>query len=131
MDLSLGPWKGEMSVEETLRQPLADAMGAEAWKIVEKTPGFTPKKSPKGKAASAGYAISGKVTNAIKDGRKVTVMATFQVWVDGTFPNVTPITGQATAEGSMTAVDAIRDITEERITKILGLIKAGSIIKAK
>lgn len=130
MDVSLGPWKGLMSVDEKLRQPLADAMGHTAWKTVEGTAGFTPKEGPKDKPASSGFAISGKVTNTIKEGGKTRVMATFEVWFDGTFPNIKSVNGEAYSEGSMTAKDAIEAITEGKIAQILGLVKAGTLKKA-
>ena len=130
MDVSLGPWTGAMSVGDKLRQPLADAMGDEAWKTVKNTAGFTPQKSPEGKPAPSGFTISGKVTNVVKEGARLHVMATYTLWADGTFANIQPVPGDAYAEGSMTAEDALRAVTEARVTKLLGLIKSGAAAKA-
>ena len=44
--------------------------------------------------------------------------------------NVPPVEGNGFAEGSNTAEDALRAITEARINKILGVIKTGRVVKA-
>jgi hypothetical protein len=59
-------------------------MGDEAWKTVDKTAGFTPKEAPKGKSATKGYGISGRVTSVVKQGKSLEVLSTFTIWVDGT-----------------------------------------------
>ena len=111
MDVTLGPW----TAAHVENKPLAVVMGEKAWKTVEKAAGFTPKEASKGK--SKGYGISGRVNSVVKHGNSVQVLSTFTIWVDGTLSNVAPIQGAGSAEGSSTAEDAMRGITENRITK--------------
>ena len=125
MDVTLGPW----TAAHAENKPLAEAMGDEAWKTVEKTTGFTPKEAPKGKPAM-GYTISGKLTSVVKKGNSTQIFMTFTIWIDGTISNVPPIQGTGFAEGSSTAEDAVRAITENRIKKILETIKTGRVVKA-
>jgi hypothetical protein len=127
MDVTLGPWTAALAEHK----PLAEAMGNEAWKTVEKAAGFTPKALPIGNAAIKGYSISGRVTSVVIQGRTKEVYSTFTIWVDGTMSNVPPISGNATALGSDTAEDALRAVTEMRVTKILQTIKTGRVLKAK
>jgi hypothetical protein len=129
MDITLGPWRAEMSVDKQY-QPLAEAMAKPAWETVKNTPGFEPKEAVKGEAAKTGFTISGKLTNVIKDGNGLRVFATFTILLDGTFVNVQPVKGDAIAIGEP-PVNALIAVTEDRITKILKLIKAGSVKKAK
>ena len=127
MDVTLGPWTAEHPADK----PLAAAMGDEAWKTVEKTSGFTPKEAPKDKSAAVkGYGISGRLTSVVKKGNTVQIFSAFTIWVDGTMSNVPPIQGTGGAEGSSTAEDAVRAITESRITKILATLKTGRVLKA-
>ena len=126
MDVTLGPW----TAAHVENKSLAEAMGDEAWKTVAKAAGFTPKEAPKGKSAVKGYSISGKVNSVVKQGNSVQVLSTFTIWVDGTLSNVAPIQGAGSAEGSNTAEDAMRGITENRITMILEKLKTGNIRKA-
>ncbi len=73
MDIFLGPWTAEMSVEESLRKPLAAAMGDEAFNTVKNAPDFTPKLADPKKPDSGGFTISGKVKNVLKQGGKTHV----------------------------------------------------------
>ena len=126
MDVTLGPW----TAAHVENKPLAEAMGDEAWKTVKKAAGFTPKEAPKGKSATNGYGISGRVNSVVKQGNSLQVLSTFTIWVDGTLSNVAPIQGAGSADGSSTAEDAMRGITENRITKILEKIKTGQVHQA-
>src|SRR6266849_4299675 len=126
VDVTLGPWKAESVDDKTL----AEAMGDQAWKTVEKADGFTPRKDPHGKLAKSGFTISGRLTSVVKMGGTTHVFSTFTIWVDGTMSNVPPVEGNGLAEGSNTAEDASRAITEARINKILGVIKTGRVVKA-
>ena len=126
MDVTLGPW----TAAHAENKPLAVVMGEKAWKTVEKAAGFTPKGAPKGKSATKGYGVSGRVNSVVKQGNSLQVLSTFTIWVDGTLSNAQPIQGNASAEGSSTAEDAMRDITEDRITKILEKIKTGQVHQA-
>ena len=116
MDVTLGPWTAEMAVEEPLRKPLIAAMGSAAMAKAKSTPGISPKEATLGKPAKSGFTISGKVTSAVKHGGDTVVNATFTLWVDGTFSNVKPLTGGATASGSMGAEDAVAAVTESRVS---------------
>jgi hypothetical protein len=127
MDVTLGPWKADHPAD----QPLADAMGDEARKTVEKTDGFEPKGAVQGKPAAKGYTVSGRLTSAEKQGNRVNIFSAFTIWVDGTVSNVPPIQGSGFAEGSNTAEDAVRAITESKIKQILDTIKTGRVIKAR
>jgi len=126
VDVTLGPWTAAHAENKSL----AVVMGEKAWKTVEKANGFTPKEAPKGKSATKGYGISGRVNSVVKHGNSVQVLSTFTIWVDGTMSNTQPIQGNASAEDGSTAEDAIRDITEDRVTMILEKLKTGSIRKA-
>ncbi len=126
MDVILGPW----AAAHVENKPLAEAMGDEAWKTVKNAAGFTPKEAPKGQSATKGYGISGRLTNVVRQGNSVKVFSAFTIWVDGTLSNVAPIQGSAAADGSNTAEDAVRALTEDRIEKILKTIKTGAVHKA-
>ena len=68
MDIWLGPWTVDMSIDKTKGQPIADAMGAEAFDTVKSTNGFTPQKvGEDGKPAPRGFTISGKITVLAKE----------------------------------------------------------------
>jgi hypothetical protein len=127
MDVNLGPW----TAAQAEYKPLAEAMGDEAWKTVEKAAGFTPKKAPPGAAPTKGYGISGRLTSVAKQGRTVQILSAFTIMVDGTLSNVPPIQGSGFAKGSNTAEDATRMITEMRIKKILETLKTGRVIKVR
>ena len=126
MDVNLGPW----TAAHPENKPLAEAMGDEAWKTVEKAAGFKPKKNPPGKTATKGYTVSGRLTNVAKQANTVQVFSAFTILVDGAISNVPPIQGAGSAEGSSTAEDAVRAITEMRIKKILDTLKTGRVVKA-
>ncbi len=128
MDVTLGPWKVAKGVDKEY-QPLAEAMGDEARKTAEKTAGFTPKAAENGKPAASGFTISGTITTVLKKGRSFHIRSVFTVWVDGTFSNVKELAGDGSAD-STPAEDAVRAITESRITKILVAIKSGQVKKA-
>jgi hypothetical protein len=130
VDVTLGPWKADISIDEPQRTALAEAMGDEAWKTVEKADGFTPQKAPEGKPAKKGYTISGKITSVVKEGGTISVFITFTIWVDGTISNVPPVQGTGSATGGNTAEDVVRAITESRIKKILEALKTGKVAKA-
>ncbi len=127
MEVSLGPW----TAAHPENKPLAEAMGDEAWKAVEKAAGFTPKKAPQGNNGAKGYTVSGRITNIAKQGNTVQVFSAFTILVDGSLSNVPPIQGNGSAEGSSSAEDAVRAITENRIKKILDTLKTGRVAKAK
>jgi hypothetical protein len=129
MDVTLGPWKADKSVNESQGKPLAEAMGDEAWKTVTNLPDFTPLKAPGGKPADKGFTISGVLASVAKKGVSTEVVAKFTLWVDGTFSNVAPLDGRASAEGSSSAEDALRAVTEDRVTMLLMAIKAGHVAK--
>ena len=128
MDVTLGPWTVAKGVEKEY-QPLAEAMGDEARKTVDKTAGFTPKTAENGKPAAKGFTISGRITTVLKKGHSIHIRSLFTVWVDGTFSNVKELAGDGSADGSP-AADAVRAITENCVTKLLVAIKAGQIRKA-
>jgi hypothetical protein len=132
VDVTLGSWTAEASVDEKERKPLTVAMADAARNKVKNTPGFTPKDAAQGKPAKAGFTISGKLTNVLKSSAGVTVKATFTLWVDGTFSNVKPLAGEATASGfgTTTAEEALRAVTESRVKTLLDAIKSGRAAKA-
>ena len=130
MDIALGPWTAEKNVEEKQRQPLAAAMGDEAWNTVKKTDGFTPKEAALGVPAKSGFTISGKVVQVARQGGNVQVKLMFTLWADGTFSNVAPLPGQGAAQGSAGAEDALRAITESKVNQLLEAIKSGRAAKA-
>jgi hypothetical protein len=129
MDITLGPWTVDMSIDKTKGQPIADAMGAESFDTVKKTAGFTPVNAVNGKPAPSGFTISGKLTKLAKEPNGMHVQGTFTVQLDATFVNIGPVVGNAWAQGSMTAIDAIQGVADDRIAKILSLIKAGQVKK--
>jgi len=133
MDVTLGPWTADVSVEESQRKPLAKAMGDAAWNKVKNTAGFTPKEAPLGKPAKKGFTISGKVTHVVKGETGVTSRAIFTLWVDGTFSNVAPLKGEASSSGngSRDAEEALIAVTESRVKTLLDAIKGGRAAKAR
>lgn len=128
MDVTLGPWTADMSVAANDRKPLTDAMGDEAWNTVNKVAGFTPKKAGKGKPGK-GFTIFGRLTHVVRNGRSVEVLAKFNVLVDGALSNVAMLDGRASADGSSTAEDALRAVTESRINTLLQAIKQGRVAR--
>jgi hypothetical protein len=129
MDVTLGPWTAEKSVDPKQGKTLAEAMGDEARKTA-KSAGFTPQDAPQGNPAKSGFTISGKVVKVSKLGNKIQVKLMFTLWADGTFSNVAPLSGEGEAEGSSSAEDAVRAITEDRVDKLLEAIKSGRAAKA-
>jgi hypothetical protein len=129
VDLALGPWTAAKTVEEKQRKLLAEAMGDEAWRLVKRSADFTPVKA-EGKPAAKGFTISGDIVKVVKQGHEVQVVAKYTLWVDGTFPNIAPVEGRASATGSMGAEDALRAVTENRVKMLLDVIKSGRIQKA-
>jgi hypothetical protein len=130
MDITLGPWTAAKSIDEKQGKPLAEAMGDEAWNTVKKKDGFTPKKAVPGSPTKSGFTISGQVLQAIKQGNSVQVKLMFTLWADGTFSNVAPLPGQGAAQGSASAEDALRAITESKVNQLLEAIKSGRAGKA-
>ncbi len=132
MDVTLGPWTAEAAVDEKDRKPLTEAMADAARSKVKNTTGFTAKDA-QGTPAKAGFTISGRLGNVLKSHAGVTVKATYTLWLDGTFSNVAPLAGEATAAGfgSTTAEEALRAVTESRVKTLLDAIRAGHVIKAK
>jgi|GEM_PF-6372955 len=126
MDVTLGPW----TAAHPENKALAEAMGDEAWKTVQKADGFTPKEAPKGNSPVKGYSVSGRVLSVTKQGSSTHVSVAFTIWVDGTMSNVPPVPGAGFAEGGSTAEDVVRAITEARIEKILATLKTGRVVKA-
>jgi hypothetical protein len=131
MDITLGPWTAAKTINEKQRQPLADAMGDEAWNTVKKKSGFTPKQADGGTPAKSGFTISGQVLQVAKQGIDLQVKLMFTLWTDGTFSNVAPVPGQATAQGSASAEDALRAITESKVNQLLEAITSGRAVKAR
>ncbi len=129
MDITLGPWTVDLSIDKTKGQPIADAMGAEAFDTVKGTAGFTPQKAVNGKPAPSGFTISGKLTKLAKEPNGMHVQGTFTIQLDATFVNIMPVVGDAWAQGSMTPIDAVQAVTDDRIAKILGMIKKNQIKK--
>ena len=66
----------------------------------------------------------------IKAGSPTFLLKSIGLLQDGTLSNTQPIQGAGSADGSSTAEDAMRGITENRITMILEKLKTGSIRKA-
>lgn len=130
MDITLGPWTAAKTIDAKQRQPLADAMGDEAWNTVKKKDGFTPIKADGGTAAKSGFTISGQVVQVAKQGINLQVKLMFTLWADGTFSNVAPLPGQGAAQGSSSAEDALRAITEAKVNQLLDAIKSGRAGKA-
>lgn len=130
MDITLGPWTAAKTIDAKQRQPLADAMGDEALKTVNKKGGFTPKKADGGTPATSGFTISGQVLQVAKQGIGIQVKLMFTLWADGTFSNIAPVPGQATAEGSMGAEDALRAVTEAKVNQLLDALASGRAAKA-
>ncbi len=132
MDITLGPWTVDLSIDKTKGQPIADAAGDEAFTAVKGTAGFTPQKvGTDGKPAPSGFTISGKLTKLAKEPNGMHVQVTFTVLIDGSFPNIMPVVGDAWAEGSNTPIDAVQALVDAKIAKILALIKSGQIKKAR
>jgi hypothetical protein len=129
MDINLGPWTAAKTIDAKLRQTLPDAMGDEAWNTVKKKDGFTPIKVQGAAPAQSGFTISGQVIQVTKQGTDLKVKATFTLWVDGTFSNVVSPPGEATAQGSAGAEDALRAITENKVNQLLDAIKSGRAAK--
>lgn len=123
MDIFLGPWKAAQAENKAL----ADAMGDEAKKTVTKADGFTAHVLPKGGIAKTGFTIAGTVKSVVKEGRTAHVFTTYAVAVGNSLSNITNINGTGFAEGSSTAEDVVRAITEARVNKILDLINAGTV----
>ncbi len=130
MDITLGPWTAAKTINQKQRQPLAETMGDEAWNTVKKKGGFTPKKADGGTPAKTGFTISGQVLQIAKQGIDLQVKLMFTLWVDGTFSNVAPLPGQAIAQGSAGAEDALRAITESKVNQLLEAITSGRAGKA-
>jgi hypothetical protein len=128
VDVTLGPWKVAKGVEKEYK-PLAEAMADEARKTANKPAGFTPKDAENGKPAASGFTVSGTITTVLKKGHSIHIRSLFTVWVDGTFSNVKELAGDGSADGSP-AEDAVRAITENRVTKLLVAIKSGQVRKA-
>ncbi len=129
MDITLGPWTVDLSVDKTKGQPVADAMGVEAFATVKSTVGFTPQNAVNGKPAPSGFTISGKLTKLAKEPNGMHVQAAFTIQLDATFVNIAPVVGDAWAQAPNTPIDAMQAVTDTRIAKILSLIKAGQIKK--
>jgi hypothetical protein len=130
MELTLGPWRAEKTVDSKQGAPLVEAMGEEAWSIVKRSPDFTPVKA-QGKPAGKGYTISGRLTSVAKAGANTQVVAKFSIWLDGVFTNVPETEGRAAASRGSTAEDALRAATENRIKALLGTIKSGRVAKVR
>jgi len=105
-------------------------MGDEAWNTVKKKDGFTPIKVEGVTPAKSGFTISGQVVQVAKQGIKLQVKLMFTLWADGTFSNVAPLPGQGAAEGSASAEDVLRAITESKVNQLLEAIKSGQVAKA-
>jgi hypothetical protein len=131
MDITLGPWTAAKTINDKQRQPLADAMGDEAWNTVKKNSAFTPKKAEGGTPAKSGFTISGQVVQVAKQGIDLQVKLMFTLWADGTFSNIAPLPGQASAQGSASAEDALRAITESKVNQLLAAITSGRAAKAR
>jgi hypothetical protein len=126
MDVTLGPW----TAAHPEHKALAEAMGDEAFNTASKTPDVTATKAVGGKPGAKGYTISGRIISADKHGITTNIFSAFTIWVDGTMSNVPPIQGNGSADAPSSPEDAVRAITEARITKILQTLKTGRVIKA-
>jgi len=131
VDITLGPWTAAKAIDAKQRQPLADAMGDEALNTVKKKGGFTAKQAEGGFPAKSGFTISGQVVQVAKQGINLQVKLMFTLWSDGTFSNVAPVPGEATAQGSASAEDALRAITESKVNQLLDAISSGRARKAR
>ena len=132
MDIWLGPWTVDMSIDKTTGQPIADAMGAEAFDTVKNTNGFTPQKvGSDGKPAPSGFTITGKLTVLAKEPNGMHVQGQFTLLGDGTFVNIGLAVGNAWAQAPNTPIDAIQAVADAQIAKILGLIKTGKVKKVR
>jgi hypothetical protein len=131
MDINLGPWTAAKTLDAKQRQTLPDAMGDEAWNTVKKREkdGFTPVKIEGATPAKSGFTISGQVVQVTKQGTDLKVKATFTLWVDDSFSNIVVPPGEATAQGSAGAEDALRAITENKVNQLLDAIKSGRAAK--
>jgi hypothetical protein len=125
MDITLGPWTAAKTINQKQGQTLAEAMGDEAWNTVKKKGDFTPKKADGGTPAKSGFTISGQLVQVAKQGIDLQVKSMFTLWADGTFSNIAPLPGQATAQGSASAEDALRAVTESKVNQLLEAIKSG------
>jgi hypothetical protein len=130
MDITLGPWTAAKTINQKQGQPLAEAMGDEAWNTVKKKSGFTPKQADGGTPAKSGFTISGQVVQVAKQGINLQVKLMFTLWADGTFSNVAPLPGQGAAQGSASAEDVLRAITESKVNQLLEAINSGRAGKA-
>ena len=126
MEVTLGPWEAAKTIEAAQR-PLADAMGDEAFKTVEKNKNFTPIKA--NGRVDKGYGISGRLTKVFKEGAMTHVVATYSVTVDGRFSNIAISEGRAAASGRWGAEEALRSTTESKVKQILDAIKAGRVVR--
>lgn len=126
MDVNLGPWMANKSVDAKTAQPLIEAMKDEAWKTVQKSIDFNPAKGV-GTRADKGFTISGILTKVARSAGTVDVAARFEIYVDGQLSTMPISEGRASASGGMGADDAIRAITETRVKASLAAIKAGRV----
>jgi len=76
MDITLGPWTASKTSNQKQLQPLAEAMGDEAWNTVKKKTDFTPKKADGGAPAKSGFTITGQVLQVAKQGIDLQVKST-------------------------------------------------------
>lgn len=129
MDVTLGPWTAEKNISAELSKALTAAMGDEAKRTVKRTEGFAPREAAVGETKSPGFSITGRLMTLTQKGRTSQVMARFNVWVDGFMSNVATVEGRASAEGGMTAEDALRAVTESRVKGLLAAIQAGRVVR--
>jgi len=129
MDITLGPWTAAKTIDAKQGKLLADAMGAQALDSAKKK-GFTPTENAGATPATSGFTITGQVMQVMKQGTGTVVKLMFTLWADGTFSNVAPLPGQATADGSMGAKDAVEAITEAKINQLLDALASGRAGKA-
>jgi len=129
MEITLGPWTAGKNIGADLSKPLTAAMADEAKRVVKRTEGFTPREPAAGETKSPGFNIIGRLIAVVQKGRTNQVTARFNVNVDGFMSNVATVEGKATADGGMTAEDALRAVVESRVKGLLDAIKAGRVVR--
>jgi len=127
VDIALGPWTAEMSVDEKQRKALAAAMGDAAWDTVKNTAGFTPKKAAD--SGGKGFGITGRVINVLKQGGETKVQVGCTLIADGGLSNVKEARGEAAASGGASVQDALEAVTEAKVKQLLNAIKTGTAKK--
>ena len=128
MEITFGPWTAEKTIKKDTSEPLLAAMDDEAKSVAKKTKDVEVREAPKGEVKAPGFSISGRLVTLKSQGRVNSVVATFNVWVDGFMSNVATTEGRASAEG-LGAEDALRAVVESKVKALLGMIQAGRVVR--